>query len=503
MQNATDVPIRADAQGAALAEERGLRVTFTLICALTLYRMALGYLDLTELSTDEAQYWAWGQESSFGAYSKPPLIGWIIRASTELFGHSVWAVRLPAAIIHAATALAILSLARRIVDQRIAAMAALAYLTAPAVALGSALMTTDTPLLLASALALIAQHELGRARLDRRPGFWLAVGLGAAVGIGLLAKYAMAYAIVGMIGAAVVSSNWRIRGRDLLTAVTVTIIVLLPHLGWLASHGFVTFHHLARSSGIEGGHPSYGVAAKFILDQLMVIGPVLFPACLLAMSRATRGSDTIALTMLAAASLLIVLCQALAGKALANWAVLYIVPGSILAAGLLADRPRLWLVSLTFGLAISLALPLAKVAATGLRLLDGRLAMARYLGHEPLADWVLNGADRVGARILVAADRDILADLTWFGTPRGYEVRAVPPKFAPANHWQLSHPFEAQELRRGEKALLVLREERLHGCRDAAILDRMHLDAGFGQGSTVVLIPLAGWGCLAAEEGGS
>ncbi|NHB77392.1 hypothetical protein [Rhodobacter calidifons] len=38
-------------------------------------RLVLGALDRTELSTDEAQYWFWGQSPDFGAYSKPPLIG--------------------------------------------------------------------------------------------------------------------------------------------------------------------------------------------------------------------------------------------------------------------------------------------------------------------------------------------------------------------------------------------------------------------------------------------
>ena len=35
---------------------------------------------------DEAQYWQWSKELSFGYYSKPPLLSWFIRLITFVFG---------------------------------------------------------------------------------------------------------------------------------------------------------------------------------------------------------------------------------------------------------------------------------------------------------------------------------------------------------------------------------------------------------------------------------
>jgi Dolichyl-phosphate-mannose-protein mannosyltransferase len=84
------------------------------VLGLITYRLALGLLDRTELSTDEAQYWFWGLTPEFGAYSKPPVIGWIIRASTEFFGQMLAAVRLPSVLINAATAAVIFAVARRL-----------------------------------------------------------------------------------------------------------------------------------------------------------------------------------------------------------------------------------------------------------------------------------------------------------------------------------------------------------------------------------------------------
>jgi 4-amino-4-deoxy-L-arabinose transferase-like glycosyltransferase len=153
------------------------------ILGLTALRLVLAVLDRTELSTDEAQYWAWGQVPAFGYFSKPPLIAWIIAASTDLLGQSVAAVRLPAPLIHGATALVLYGVGRRMASPRVAMLAAMTYLTTPAVALGSALMTTDTPMLLAAAVALAAQTRLSEARDSGRSAPGLAALLGLALGL--------------------------------------------------------------------------------------------------------------------------------------------------------------------------------------------------------------------------------------------------------------------------------------------------------------------------------
>ena len=51
--------------------------------AITLARIILMAFNRTDLFVDEAQYWLWGQDLAFGYYSKPPLIGWVIRGGLE------------------------------------------------------------------------------------------------------------------------------------------------------------------------------------------------------------------------------------------------------------------------------------------------------------------------------------------------------------------------------------------------------------------------------------
>ena len=70
----------------------------TVLLALVLVAVARSLaivMSPLELGVDEAQYWLWSTEFDFGYYTKPPLTSWIIGASHAVFGHHVWAVRLP------------------------------------------------------------------------------------------------------------------------------------------------------------------------------------------------------------------------------------------------------------------------------------------------------------------------------------------------------------------------------------------------------------------------
>ena len=408
------------------------------IAALTAWRVAMLWADRTELSTDEAQYWLWSRHLSWGEYSKPPLIGWLIAGATSLLGDRVEAVRLPAALIHAGVALVLFALGRRIGDGRLAGIAALSYLTMPAVTLGSALMTTDTPMLLFLALALLAQHSLAR-----QESIWVAVALGLAVGAGILSKHAMLYGVAGMALAAAVAPAWRICWRDLLIAAVVALVVVSPHLWWLAESRFVTVQHMAESGSAKGVGINPAGAITFLVEQFAVMGPLLFLAFWLGLlrpdhepGRPVRGLAAAGLTVLA-----IVTAQALFSRALANWAVGFTLPGCLVAAWWMRDRRGFAAASLLIGLAVALALPLAARFGTAITLPDGRLALSRYLGHDAFAADIRAAALRNNAGAVISGDRDILAALSWGLRDGLLPVNAAPHAGAPRHHWDLKAPL--------------------------------------------------------------
>ena len=161
------------------------------LAALLCVRLAALYWNATDLFFDEAQYWAWSEQPAFGYFSKPPLVAWLIRVATEACGPGEACVRLPSPFLHTLTALAVFFLGRRLYDARVGALSALAFATLPGVSLSAGLISTDVPLLTCWAIALV-----GFAALFQTDRLWPALVLGLAFGIGLNAKYAMAWFIM-------------------------------------------------------------------------------------------------------------------------------------------------------------------------------------------------------------------------------------------------------------------------------------------------------------------
>lgn len=413
------------------------------ILALTAWR--LGWLPAAtlDLYVDEAQYWLWGREMAAGAYSKPPLVGWLIRAATELAGSDApWVVRAPWPLVHGAAALALMALAKRVAGPTVGALAGISYATMPAVSLGSVLVSTDSPMLLALAVSLWLWH-----RQAAGAGAGHAAMLGLAIGAGLWAKYAMLFGLAGLALAVVADRDWRLRGRDAALALAVAAAVIAPNLWWNLAHGMATLRHTVEIAEAAPGL-DWGGLAGFAAAQPLVAGPLVFAGLLAAWVGARAPDGLRGLLIVATAILGIVMAQALRGGANANWAVGAYVPGVVVAAAWLARRRWRATASLAFGGALAVALPLLATQAERLRLPGGELLMARYVGQAEVSGWAIGAARRAagGAPVLMlASERALLADLTYRALRRGgagdVTVRALPPAGRPRSHFELAYPL--------------------------------------------------------------
>ena len=226
------------------------------------------------LHADETQYWIWSRNVDWGYFSKPPLIAWIIAASTSVFGNADWAVRLPAPILHTITATFLALSANRLFGPVTAFWSFIVWLTLPAVWLSAAVMTTDSALLMFWSASLYAFIRL------RDGGGWIsALGVGAGIGLGIMAKYAMSYFIAGLVLAAIldpVSRRALLQIRT-LAAAALAFLIVLPNLIWNWRNDFATLSHTAANANWDEDLINPGHAISFVLDQLGVFGPVLFP----------------------------------------------------------------------------------------------------------------------------------------------------------------------------------------------------------------------------------
>lgn len=313
-------------------------------------------------------------------------------------------------MVHGVAAAAILVLGRMIYDVRLGSLAAVIYLTLPAVTLGSLLISTDTPMMLFIALSMISVRKLALVRGEGRPALGWSIALGLSFGLGLMSKYAMIYFLPCFIAAGWLCEAWRIRLRDAAIAALVCVAVIAPNLWWNAAHDFMTARHTADNANWHGVQLKIGSALEFFFSQAGVVGPFVFVGMIVATIRARTG-EARALVVLSVPIVLLITAQGLMSRALANWAVGAYAAGVLLAVPVLASRRWLTVSTLVLGGVVAVVLPLMTIAGTQLRLPKGELAMARYLGRaEPGVDRPVTGA-RGGADAIVANDRSILAEL--------------------------------------------------------------------------------------------
>lgn len=392
------------------------RIALFVILAVTLWRIALLPYG-TDLFVDEAQYWFWGQNLDLGYYSKPPMIAWVIRAVTGIAGSDdPFFIRLAGPLFHMATAFMLMACARRIAGEGLAGWAGVTYVTAPAVALASVYISTDTLLLFFVAVTLWAY-----AGLTRGPSAGLALLMGAAFGLAFLSKYSALLLVPGGLAALVLVKEARIGWRDFLIATLAAAAVASPNLIWNILHDATTVRHTSELAEWADMKLHAGTALEFLGAQFGVVGPIVFGAMLWAGAGVLRGAAQPwqkILFWLSLPVVALIALQGLIGKAYANWAAPGYVAGVLLAVWWLGNRWRagLWISLAINGLA-ALAFPLVTVFPEAVRLPNGDPVMKRYLGRSEISLWAADAARRAGLSVIVSDNRDMLADL--FHTLRG------------------------------------------------------------------------------------
>ncbi len=423
------MPIRSDISAAAAAPVRAGGTAWTSAAGLPVWawaglaaivaaRVAILALTHLDLYPDEAQYWGWAQTPAFGYYSKPPLIAWMIGATTGLFGDAEWAVRLSAPLCHGAAAAALMLLGRDLYGPRAGVLAGAIWLTMMGVGLSSFIISTDAPL-----LALWSFMLLSLFRLVSRPSAGWAAALGAAVGLGFMAKYAMVYAVIAVALAMVLDGRVRaaLWSRYGALALGVAAALFAPNLIWNAANGMETVAHTADNADWIGPLFNPGELLEFWVTQLGVFGPVVFPLLVVAMVRAAlgrAGRDAALLALFAAIPLAVVSAQAFVAHSYANWAGAAYPSGAVLVAGLLAGPeplsirapgrwPRRALIALAIlgNLAFTLPGTAALVSPRVIEAAGMENAFKQVRGWEETADRVAAAAAEGGFDTAVFDDR--------------------------------------------------------------------------------------------------
>lgn len=408
------------------AKARDLRAVIALVAALTVARLIALFATPLELYPDEAQYWLWSRTLDFGYYSKPPVIAWAIWATTAIGGDAEAWVRLSATLFQAGATLTVFLIGRRLYSPAVGFAAAALYALMPGIQLSALVAATDAPLLFFLGLSILAYVTLQDAA--RRGKSWLAAGLGAALGLAFLSKYAAIYFVIGLAAHLIASRTARAvwTPATAATAIAAFAVVLAPNLVWNAHHGFATLQHTAANAAWSGVQlfniTEMGV---FLGSQLGVFGPIPFVALGVgvALSVVRRKVTPADLTLLCFAlpPLLIVTGQAFISRANANWSGAGYLAGAILvAAWLVRWRARGWLIGALVTQAIVAAFFLACVISPALADKAGLAnGLKRARGWDEITRLILDRADAEPDLTAIAVNnRFLFYSLAYYGRER-------------------------------------------------------------------------------------
>jgi dolichol-phosphate mannosyltransferase len=241
-------------------DDGGARLTIAFIVYLVLLRLFYG--GPFEILFEEGYYWNYAQHLDIGYLDHPPMVAWLIWASTVLFGHSEFSVRIGALVCWAVTGYYAYRLTNAVQGAQIALRALLLVALLPIFFGFGVVMTPDAPLLACWAGAL---YYLYRSLIEEKRAAW--IGVGIFLGLGMLSKY-----VTALLGGATLlfllvdsrSRKWLSRPEPYL-AFLIVLALFLPVIIWNAQHDWGSFYFQGPSR----------LMGKYNFDLPDLIGSIL------------------------------------------------------------------------------------------------------------------------------------------------------------------------------------------------------------------------------------
>jgi undecaprenyl-diphosphatase len=314
-------------------------ILFLCLLSISLFRIYYilnGSLDLTP---DEAHYWEWSRRLDWSYYSKGPMIAYLIRIGTSLFGDSTFGVRIMAVLCSALSSFFLYILGKKMYDESVGLFSALLLQIIPLFSTFGFIFTIDSPFILFWTLSLLffwqaissqSTSEIQEPKLTKESQisnlksqlYWVVLGL--TVGLGLLTKYTMAFFYPCALLVLLFSKDLT---RTLLTkgpyiGLIISLLVFSPVIIWNANYDWITLKHTAGQAHIsEGFQISLKSFFEFIGSQLGVITPILCVLMALALWKLRKNREGAFLFWFSIPVITFFILKSIQAKVQANWAL--------------------------------------------------------------------------------------------------------------------------------------------------------------------------------------
>lgn len=427
---------------------------FTTILLLVLASLiSLWHLSISGMNLffDEAQYWSWAKTPAFGYYSKPPMVAWLIAATTSVCGDGEACVRVSSLIMHFCTGIVIYNIANTLYNSEKGFYSAITYITMPAVVLSSSLVSTDPALLFFYSLALFF---FIKATKENTWFWWICAGIAA--GAGMLSKYNMLIFLVSAVFYLFFQEQYRkyLFSLKFWIAALVALLIFLPNVFWNLHNGMASFAHTsdnARGNGIAL-HPLKML--EFLGAQFGVFGPILFGGLLTILFKIKSNfyyNEERLLLWFILPLLVLITSISLLSRAHANWAAPIYVPATILVSSWLIDKQKKKLLLASLFLHIFVAaifinfkfivqIPGIHLSARTTNLKQGIIKdpFYRLAGWKELGDSVLLLSKSYPDTILLTEERKIHAELLYYARPFSKTAKKWNPDHKTKDHYDLT-----------------------------------------------------------------
>ncbi|WP_457643651.1 ArnT family glycosyltransferase [Persephonella sp.] len=233
--------------------------------------------DITDLSTEEAQYWLWSKNLDLSYYSKPPLIAYMNAISTSILGDTEIGVRINAILLGFGIGVLVFFITRELFrDEKLAFFSSVFITAVPAYQIGTYLFLTDAPL---GFFWVLTVYLFYLAVRDNRPSLWIGAGISA--GLGFLSKFPIVLFLPPAVIYLFIFYRRIFREKWFYISIGIASLFTLPVIIWNFQHDFVTFKHVFSLGGAGvkeiSMEKSLRYIGEYIITQIGINSVFLFP----------------------------------------------------------------------------------------------------------------------------------------------------------------------------------------------------------------------------------
>lgn len=237
-----------------------LSIIFLAIFNILIHLLVVNNL---EYHRDELLYFSLGQHPDFGFATVPPMIGWIAWLMQNVFGYSLFAVRLFPSLLSGVLVLLVSAIARELGGSSYSRiLASIGFIISVfALRTYSLYMPVHIDVFFWTLVIYLVLRYINTS--SDKTLIWL----GVAMGFSLLNKYLIGVLFISLICVVPFTSNRKIfKNRNFWFGISAGIIIFLPNLIWQFVNGFPVFSHLSELGRTQLVHVD---RLAFLTDQLI------------------------------------------------------------------------------------------------------------------------------------------------------------------------------------------------------------------------------------------